>query len=180
MIEEWRKIPGSDDAEVSSLGRFRRHGKIERQYMDSEGYMRVSAGGTAGRNRMNVFVLRAFKEQPPGKTIPNHKNGKKDDNRLSNLEWSTHQENSMYAALRGAWKEHHPKRRIKATDAKTGEETIYESQSEAARLLGIHDSEINKMLHGKRKTCHGYVFECMEEVPYRSRKNEIPGQMSFI
>lgn len=179
MLEEWRFISGSDDAEVSSLGRIKRHGKIVRQYMDSEGYMRVTVGGTIGRDRVHRLVLTAFTVQPPGRTIANHRNGKKDDNKLTNLEWSTPRENSMYAALRGEWSTGNIKRRIKAISVLDGHETIYESQKEAASALGIHDSEVNKMLKGKRKTCHGYVFQYMDPVPYKRKGTCFPGQMSF-
>ena len=34
----------------------------------------------------------------------------------------------------------------------------FANQSEASRILEINDSEVNKMLKGKRMTCHGWRF----------------------
>lgn len=181
MIELWSPIPGTDNAFASTQGRIKRNGQLVSQKRVQEGYMRATVGGKIGRDYVHRLVLMAFQYQPPGKTCVNHRNGKKDDNRLKNLEWSTPRENSMYAALRGEWKKQHKARKIKATDISTGETKVFNSQSQAAQALNMHNSEINKMLRGKRNTCHGYVFEYLEEeaVIIRNEK-QIPGQMSIF
>ena len=181
MIEIWSPIPGTDNAFASTQGRIKKDGQILLQHRCQEGYMRVSVGGDIGRDYVHRLVLMAFQYQPPGKTCVNHRNGKKDDNRLKNLEWSTPRENSMYAALRGEWKHQHKARKIKGTNLATGKEEIFNSQHEAAKVLNMHDSEINKMLRGKRNTCHGYVFEYLEEAAVIIRnEKQIPGQMSIF
>lgn len=180
MIENWRSVPDSVNIEVSDMGRIRRKGQVFTPNRDSEGYLRVYIGH-GKRERVNRLVLRVFAgDPPPGRNYCNHRNGKKDDNRLCNLEWSTPRENSMYAALRGAWKAHSPQRRIKGKRLSDGQLFLFKSQAQAARELNIHNSEINKMLKGKRKTCHGYIFEYAEEVPQTKPDPQIPGQMSIF
>ena len=181
MIEEWASIPGADNAFASTMGRIMRNGEVIPQRRCQEGYMRVTVGGEIGQNYVHRLVLLAFRNQPAGKTCVNHRNGKKDDNRLKNLEWSTPRENSMYAALRGEWKKTSKARKIKGTNLETGETEVFNTQSEAARMLNIHNSEINKMLHGKRNTCHGYRFEYLDEEAVIIREpNQIPGQISIF
>lgn len=173
-LEEWRPVHGSDGVEVSNLGGVKRHGKIARVFEDAEGYYRVSLGGHS-RDRVHRLVAKAFLPNPKNKPIVNHRDGNKKNDRVSNLEWCTERENSLLAAANGQIKTGPPNQPIKAIRVEDGKESYFKSQAEAARVLRMHNSEINKVLRGKRKTAHGYRFK------YTERKdNDDYEQMSLF
>lgn len=126
--------------------------------------MRASVKG-AGRKRVHQFVAQAFIQNPDNKPIVNHINGKKDDNRVENLEWVTAKENSQHAGKTGLLcnKDELRRGKIVAILNSTKEATIYNSQVDAAVKIGIDDSEVNKVLKGKRNTSHGYIFAYLNE-----------------
>lgn len=55
------------------------------------------------------------------------------------------------------------KRKVCRIDINTGERVYYESMREAARQIGGHNSSINAVCHGKRKTANGYKWEFVED-----------------
>lgn len=57
---------------------------------------------------------------------------------------------------------------IRAINLRTGEEFIFNGQSEAARELGVHISSISTILSGKARTgaTKGYTFEYVDEEEY--------------
>lgn len=158
---KWKIIPGTDGAMVSNTGLVRdSQGFDKKQDTDSEGYKRVSLTIFSKHEHIRVhrLVAQAFLHNPFNKPIVNHKNGKKDDNRACNLEYCTARENSLLASKNGQLRSGKGKTAIVAICVEDGTKAFYKSQSEAANRMNIHDSEINKCLHGKRKTCHGHKF----------------------
>ncbi|WP_290095432.1 HNH endonuclease [Bacteroides acidifaciens] len=161
---EKRYIEGSDNAFALSDGRIERHGIILEPKVDAEGYFRVTVGGRIKRDRVHRLVAKCFLPNPRNKEFVNHKDGNKQNNKATNLEWCTPRENSLLASLNGQfWSTGGIKRKIIAIEIATGKKTEFESQAEAERLLKIHNSEINKALRGKRKTSHGYKFEYADQ-----------------
>lgn len=158
ICETWKYIDGSDNAFVSDQGRVIRNGKLAIVQKDAEGYLRCTVGGSVGRDRVHRLVAKAFLDPVEGKKQVGHKNNKKNDNRVANLEWTTARENSLCAGRDGLLSHGGLKRRVLAYNVNTGESNIYESQSAAAASIGCSDSEVNKALRGKRQTCHGYAF----------------------
>lgn len=156
MNEEWREVIFDPRYEVSSLGRVRKGDKILKQNREREGYMRVSIGGK--HKRVHRLVAEAFLERKHSDDVVNHINGRKDDNRLTNLEYCTPRLNSVFAGKNGQLKGGIRPQKILAINIKTDTKAFYESQADASRRLHINDSEINKCLKGKRLTCHGYRF----------------------
>lgn len=131
-------------------------GNAVKQQSDTEGYRKVSIGGKVFR--VHRLVAQAFIENPQSKPFVNHKNNKKDDNRVSNLEWVTPRENSMLAAKDGLIKGGCRPTPIVVENIATGQSKEFTTQAEAARFLGISDSEVNKALRKKRVSSHGYYF----------------------
>lgn len=121
-METWRKIPGLPDYyEASSLGRLRRiertvdatsphgTGTISQRKIRSK-IFKLRALSTKGYQRINLcgriwFVHRliatAFVPNPHDLPQINHRNGRKIDNRPSNLEWATNQQNRDHAVTTG-------------------------------------------------------------------------------
>ena len=171
-MEQWK--PLTDRIEVSSDGRVRKDGRILKpSAKGGHGYLRVSTG--LKERYVHRLVLKAFKPQPPGRTYANHINGNKQDNRVSNLEWSTGRENTLLAARSGRFSG----KRYGPTPVKViwkdGTYAIFGSQKEANDAIGGDKkaSGINKALKGDRKTTHGVRVEYCNPEPIK------PMQMSL-
>ncbi len=105
MREVWKQIPGFHNYAVSSLGRIRREtegkgtypGKLLMTDIGRWGYKYVKLYSRGQRTSVYLHkaVLWAFKGKQ--KLEGNHKNGKKEDNRLTNLEYVTRSQNILHS-----------------------------------------------------------------------------------
>lgn len=119
-LEEWRCLDGYEGIyEISSLGRVRSvprkittalgrvqfyKGRVLRQTHAWTGYLavHVSSENKGATISVHRAVALAFCERDdPAKNQVNHKNGIRDDNRSSNLEWVTARENAAHATSIG-------------------------------------------------------------------------------
>lgn len=96
--EKWRMVDGCDRVAVSDRGRI--FSFVEMNFIsgtpNAKGYLRVHL--PRGHRLIHRVVADAFLPRPKNANAQiNHKNGKKDDNRLINLEWCTPSENLMHA-----------------------------------------------------------------------------------
>ena len=113
--EKWKDIDGYDGMyQVSDLGRVRSRysgeWRVLRGGKNSKGYLSVGLCKDSKQKSILVhrIVANAFiPNSDETKTIINHKNEIKTDNRASNLEWCTVSYNNTYNGLRK--KQHHPK-----------------------------------------------------------------------
>lgn len=100
--EEWRTIREANGVySVSNKGRVKnnRTGYILKTISFTRGYMKVNlkVEGKSISRLVHRLVATEFIPNPEGKPEVNHKNGIHDDNRLSNLEWVTSEENNRHA-----------------------------------------------------------------------------------
>lgn len=115
--EEWRDVVAYEGVySVSNLGRVRRDappsrqggicfvGRIMKPIVTPFGYHRImlTAFGKRQWRPVHRLVLDAFRGAHPD-LFTNHKDGKKTNNRLSNLEWVTHRENMAHAVQTGLY-----------------------------------------------------------------------------
>ena len=105
-MEEWRDIEGYDGLyQISSWGRVRNihTGHILTPYHNKKGYPKASLFAKGKRSpdkhRINRLVAKAFIPNPLELPQVNHKDGNKDNNSVSNLEWATNSENSRHAKM---------------------------------------------------------------------------------
>jgi len=122
-MEEWRDIEGfkglyqvSDQGRVFAKKReifIKKKGGAKYSYFknphelsyskSNSGYLFVALYGVSSKKRANRYVHRlvaaAFIENPDTKETVNHKSGLKSDNRSTNLEWNTRQENMDHATI---------------------------------------------------------------------------------
>lgn len=187
-MEIWKRIEGTDFYDVSNEGRVRSrnylgHGttKVLALAKDHKGYLRVRLffGSRRKNCKVHRLVAEAFIPNPGGLPEVNHKDGDKTNNRVDNLEWSTAHDNTVHAYRSGLKEETRKSSRrlgqtkgkealskymeihkipVVAVNLQTGEETEYESATEAARRLGVPQSNVWKALNGQRRSAGGYAF----------------------
>ena len=179
--EEWKPIEGYEGYyEISTFGRIK---SLPRYVIkDNKGnkalkkgkIIKPLKGGTTPYEivglhkegtRTNYFVHRlvakAFipNDDPLNKPLINHKNEMKNDNWVDNLEWVSHQYNSVYGNAI-------PKRIKKVVKPvikldKTTNEVIeyYSSLIEAQRHTGIFANSITRVCKGKQETAGGFKWK---------------------
>lgn len=104
--EKWKDVEGTNGYyQISNIGRFRNQNKILKAYLGRCGYYYVSVWDK--RKLLHRLIADAFIPNPDNKPQIDHINGIKTDNRISNLRWATHFENSNNPSTK--FKAGHPK-----------------------------------------------------------------------
>ncbi|AIW03580.1 HNH endonuclease [Bacillus phage Moonbeam] len=109
MEEMWKPlkdiVENGDNYEISNLGKVRniKTGRLLSLKSGRTGYVSVMLSLKAKNKtyRVHRLVTLAFLPNPTSKTQVNHKDGVKDNNVLSNLEWATPLENIQHASETG-------------------------------------------------------------------------------
>lgn len=167
MVEEWRKVPGYENYEVSNTGKvvnnnFNRKGvRKEMTYKNNRGYLAVSLfrNGNGKDITVHRLVAQEFIPNPNNLREVNHIDGNKENNNVDNLEWCTREENLEHAKNSGlAYKR---SRSIVAVFP-DGSEIEYESTEDAVRKTGISQPSIWRSLKGLCKNSKGIIFKYKE------------------
>lgn len=105
-MELWKDIDGYNGIyQVSTWGRVRsvRNGEIRilSPYRNSKGYLKIGLrrNGKTDKHRINRLVAKAFIPNPYDLPQVNHKDGNKENNSYTNLEWTTNEMNRKHAQL---------------------------------------------------------------------------------
>lgn len=166
MIEEWKKIEGYEDYEVSNFGRIKsykqdKNGKITLGNKDKKGYLTKMLYNKDGCKTFKVhrLVAQAFIPNPNNLPQINHKDENKTNNNVSNLEWCDNDYNNHYgtkierAAVSNYCCETTSKK-VYSVD-NNGIIENFNSIGEAERITGLSHSNIVRALKGRRPTCGG-------------------------
>ena len=103
--------------------------------------------GTYGSQFLHRLLAICFINQPPHKTMVNHKNGNKLDYSLENLEWVTPAENAKHAFAKSLTRLP-AKNMVRVRNKCTGE--LYQSMTEASKLTGTPYAEVKRRMRGLR------------------------------
>lgn len=121
VMEVWKDIINFENYyQISSSGNLKnvRTGRIKKWGNHTRGYL-ITTLCRSGYNKSvsaHRLVAQAFIPNPKKKPCVNHKNGIKYDNKIENLEWCTHQENTDHAVRNKLVGEHKIKKRRKGAD----------------------------------------------------------------
>lgn len=160
MTEIWKDIDGFPNYEVSDQGRIRnKKTKIIRSLSPANnGYLHVDLykNDNQKRHGYSKNVHRLVAETFLGKSTlhVNHKDGNKQNNCLTNLEYVTPGENLQHAYNTGLRKAPGEKT-VKITE--TGE--TFRSITECATTINANVQNVSSCLNGKRNSCNGLHFE---------------------
>jgi hypothetical protein len=174
-MEIWKEIVGTKGfIEVSNEGRVRSMlrgtPRVLKTQTDNNGYHRIRV--TIERVKMTYKVHRevakAFIDNPNNLPQVNHKDGNKNNNSVSNLEWVTNKENAHHAIENGLWdsvfeatkKENESRKKpiiAYRVDGYYPCTRYYDSISEAERDIGSR--HICDVLKHKRTHVKGWTFQ---------------------
>ena len=164
----WRDVLGYEGAyQVSDLGRVR---SLDREIVCSDGRTKALRGrvlkpgvGTngylsvaLGRGQMCLvhrLVAQAFIDNPDARPQVNHRNGRRDDNQIANLEWATCSENHKHAYAELPRKLH--ARTMPVCLLKDVVCVCFDSLLEAATWLGVSVGAVGSAIHNNHQ-CKGY------------------------
>ncbi len=108
MMEIWVPIKDFEDYEISSWGRVRnKSGSILLPYKNHKGYLKIGLykDGKSHKKRIHRLVAETFIANPNYLPEVNHKDGNKENNSFTNLEWVTGEENRIHAKIMQDWKD---------------------------------------------------------------------------
>ncbi len=172
-IEKWEDLPNfegiyqvSDFGRIKSLpkmwitgnkGTLRVKGEtIMKLSIDSGGYCQVELSKYKQKNKFLVhrIVAQVFIDNPEGKGCVNHKNSIRNDNRVENLEWCTHSENTNHAISNGRIEkrlgEDHPMSILSESDViKIRSISDKYTQQDLANMFGVGRRAIGHVISRK-------------------------------
>lgn len=157
---EFRDIPGFPGYIISNTGKIYSmfSNKYLSSFIDNLGYEQVILYKDKKRcyKRIHRLMYETWFKPDSDKTLINHINGNKLDNRLINLELVTNSENVVHAYNMGLYESKPIK--ILAIHKKTNENLIFNSIRECATVLNINRKTLSSILKNNKVNNYDYDF----------------------
>jgi NUMOD4 motif-containing protein/HNH endonuclease len=149
-LESWKAIPGyellyeaSDQGRIKSLAGWRwRKDRVLKPHTKSNGYQSVqlTRNGVGKSFYIHRLILLTFAGPCPAEYECNHRNGRKDDNRLENLEYLTRSENVLHSIYVLQNSPARPRTGPRSPNHKQQGETHTKAKLTAADVLSIRET----------------------------------------
>lgn len=173
MSEEiWKPVVGFEGLyEVSNMGRLksipraRTKGGILHCQKTCWGYLicNLWKEGEVHSFSVHRLVAEAFIPNPEGKQTVNHIDCNRENNCVSNLEWTSQKENIQHSVNLGHYENvGAEKKAVAQYDLQGNFIVAYKSISEAAKETGLFVQNISKCCHGHLKKTGGYAWRFAE------------------
>ena len=167
MVKEiWKDIAGYEgDYRISNTGKIYsiKRNRMLKQSNQPDGYYRVRLcfNGVVKSFLVHRLVATTFISNPTGLLEVNHIDEDKSNNSIINLEWTSRKDNVNYGT-----RNYRAGERLKILYArpivaifKNGTTQTYNSVRECSELLGLHVTNINRVIRGERNHTHGIRFQ---------------------
>lgn len=150
----WKNIEGYSKYQLNIHGQVRnvKTGRLIKHWVHTAGYYAVELceSGCRKKHLVHRLIAEAFLDNPHNKDCVNHIDGNKKNNDIGNLEWCSKGENNVHAI------EVLGKLRKQIRCVETGK--VFESMTEASRVLGIGISSISVACSLPGKKVRGFSF----------------------
>lgn len=183
--EQWKNIPGYENYKISTLGNIfnLESGEFLNPTISGD-YFSVNLSNVQEEKKAKLFrihrlVASTFLPNPENKKLIDHINNNKLDNRLENLRWATHKENSNY------YNDNHKpkyKNHILQYDLKGNFIREWESVKDITKSNDKFGHKIYDCLGGRSAHAYGYVWKYKNKKVYKveSKEDEVFENIGII
>ena len=156
--ENWKEIRNYKGYYVSNLGRVKHNNKILKPIKSRNGYLHIFLYSNNSKKQFLIhrLVANEFINKVSDMNEVNHIDGNKENNRIDNLEWCTHESNVHHFFNNNKRNDTKPKK-VMQFDLQGNLLQIYSSIRNASKCTNITPHNIIYCCKGKKKTASNFI-----------------------